>query len=180
MYFSVDIESNGPIPGEYSMTALGCCVVGQPDRSFYVELKPISDKVVPHAEQVGGLTLDYLRINGADPAEAMARFDSWVRETAGEDRQPVFVAFNATYDWLFVHWYLTRFVGHSPFSHSGLDVKAYYMGMADVSWAETGRARLPDEFKAGKHTHHALEDAREQAEMFARMLAHNATSKEAK
>jgi hypothetical protein len=121
MYFSVDIESNGPIPGEYSMTALGCCVVGQPDRSFYVELKPISDKVVPHAEQVGGLTLDYLRINGADPAEAMARFDSWVRETAGEDRQPVFVAFNATYDWLFVHWYLTKFVGHSPFSHSGLD-----------------------------------------------------------
>ena len=29
IYFSVDIEANGPIPGEFSMTSLGACVVGR-------------------------------------------------------------------------------------------------------------------------------------------------------
>ena len=38
---SVDIEASGPIPGEYSMLALGACVVGAPEQSFYVELKPL-------------------------------------------------------------------------------------------------------------------------------------------
>jgi ribonuclease T len=28
IYFSVDIEASGPIPGEYSMLSLGACLVG--------------------------------------------------------------------------------------------------------------------------------------------------------
>jgi len=45
--FSVDIESSGPIPGEYSMLSIGACVVGNTKDSFYAELKPISKSLSP-------------------------------------------------------------------------------------------------------------------------------------
>ncbi len=171
MYFSVDVESNGPLPGEYSMTALGCVVVGQPDCVFYAELQPITDRVDPEAEAVSGLTLDYLRIHGSDPAEVMHRFRHWVVQTDGGAHRPVFVALNATYDWMFVHWYLMRFVGENPFSPGGLDIKAYYMGMFGTLWQETGSRRMAARFgvEQGK-THHALDDARFQAALFQKML----------
>jgi ribonuclease T len=173
MYFSVDVEANGPIPGKYSMTALGCVVVGQPDRTFYAELRPITANVVPAAEAVSGLTLDYLLAHGEHPGEVMARFRDWVVETAGGDHRPVFVALNAAFDWMFVHWYFLTYNGENPFGIGGLDVKAYYMGKFGVSWAETSSAAMsarlgvPDE-----GAHHALEDARAQTRLFERLLAH--------
>lgn len=37
-YFSVDVETAGPVPGLYSMLSFGACVVGEPESSFYAEL----------------------------------------------------------------------------------------------------------------------------------------------
>ena len=38
----VDIESDGPIPGDYSMISIGAVVVDeQLDKTFYGQLKPI-------------------------------------------------------------------------------------------------------------------------------------------
>lgn len=48
-YISVDIEASGPIPGEYSMLSLGACVVGDTAKTFYREIKPITDKYVQRA-----------------------------------------------------------------------------------------------------------------------------------
>ena len=42
-YIMVDVESDGPIPGDYSMICFAAVVVEEPlDRSFYARLKPIS------------------------------------------------------------------------------------------------------------------------------------------
>jgi DNA polymerase III epsilon subunit-like protein len=172
MYFSVDIEANGPIPGEFSMTALGACVVGRPETAFYAELRPLHDRFDPKALAVGGLTMEHLREKGEEPVEALRRFDAWVRGTAGNERRPVFVAFNATFDWMFLHWYLVRFLGSSPFGISGLDMKAYFMGLTGGTWGSTRKAGVLRMFPAGlPHTHNALDDAREQAEIFSKMLA---------
>ena len=171
MYFSVDIEANGPIPGEYSMTALGACVVGRQETAFYAELKPLHERFDPKALAVGGLTMEHLREKGEEPAEALRRFDAWVRGAAGKDRRPVFVAFNATFDWMFLHWYLVKFLGSSPFGISGLDMKAYFMGMAGVDWDSTAKRHVRKRFPASlPHTHNALDDAREQAQIFEGML----------
>lgn len=174
LYFSVDVEANGPIPGQYSMTALGCVIVGQPDRTFYAELRPITANVVSVAEEVSGLTLDYLMAHGEHPGEVMARFRDWVIETAGAGHRPVFVALNATFDWMFVNWYFVTYAGENPFGISGLDVKAYYMGRFGVSWAETVSAAMSARLGvADGETHHALEDARAQARLFTRLLVRN-------
>ena len=44
-YIMVDVEADGPIPGDYSMVCFGAIVVEPSlDRTFYGRMKPISDK----------------------------------------------------------------------------------------------------------------------------------------
>lgn len=169
-YISVDIEASGPIPGEFSLLSIGAYVVGQTDKTFYIELKPLNQNFIPRAMQVNGLTLEKLTQSGEAPAAAMTRFESWTQSVCGETR-PVFVGFNATFDWSFTHWYFIKFLGRDPFGISGLDIKAYFMGKHKVLWQETNKKKVRALYAAQTaHTHNALDDAREQAEIFAGML----------
>jgi hypothetical protein len=54
-YFMVDIEADGPIPGDFSMVSLGAVIV-EPglSRTFYGRFKPISDDFIPDALKVSG------------------------------------------------------------------------------------------------------------------------------
>lgn len=54
-YVMVDIESDGPIPGDYSMIALGAVIVDAPlDKRFSARLRPISERWIPEALAVSG------------------------------------------------------------------------------------------------------------------------------
>jgi hypothetical protein len=181
-YFSVDIEADGPIPGPYSMISIGVAVAGRlaetftpadPEAAtFYRELRPISDDFVPEALAVSGLDRDALVRDGADPAAAMAELTEWVPGQAGNSR-PVVTAYPAPYDWLFLYWYLIRFTGGSVFGHSGvLDMKTLYAVKAGVPYGLAHKRAMPRHLLGGRrHTHHALDDAIEQAEMFAKLMA---------
>ena len=79
-YFSVDVESSGPIPGEYSMLSVGACVVGKPRESFYAELKPISENFVPAALEVSGFNLDKLRRDGAPLNKQLNHFEHGLKK----------------------------------------------------------------------------------------------------
>jgi len=49
-YFTVDVEADGPIPGDYSMVSFGAVAVEPTlQHTFYGEVKPISNKWVPEA-----------------------------------------------------------------------------------------------------------------------------------
>lgn len=182
MYFSVDVEADGPIPGPYSMLSFGAVAAGTMAESFspagaspatfYRELRPISDEFVPAALAVSGLDRDVLAREGADPAVAMREFGRWVTETAGECR-PVFVAYPASFDWMFVYWYLIRFTGSSVFGHSGcLDVKTAYAIRARVPFGRAHKRAMPRQLLSTRpHTHHALDDAAEQADLFANLMS---------
>jgi DNA polymerase III epsilon subunit-like protein len=170
VFISIDVEASGPIPGEYSLLSIGACVVGNTDQTFYAELKPLNDNSTEKAMEVAGFDLEKLKLNGEDPRAAMERFEGWVTQVA-EVGRPVFVAFNATFDWSFTHWYFIKFLGRDPFGISGLDIKAYFMGKHHTDWGGTikkkVRARYPTKMV---HTHQALDDAKEQADLFAQML----------
>lgn len=173
VFISIDIEADGPIPGDYSMISIGAVVAQRPEIFFYRELKPISEKFVSASLNITKLDRENLIKNGADPAAAMAEFEVWLRETAAPGKRPVFVAFNATFDWSFVNWYFIHFLGRNPFGISGLDIKALAMGVFQKPrWGDTTKNKLPPDVRATlPHTHNALDDAREQAEIFNKILA---------
>jgi ribonuclease T len=171
--FSVDVESSGPIPGKYSMLALGACAVDSLDESFYAELKPISFEFVPEALKVSGFDLARLDREGQPPGDAMRNFRTWVEAVAGSAK-PVFVGFNACYDWQFVNWYLETYAGGNPFGFGGVDIKSYYMGLTGKPWSASSSSQLPPDFRPDlPQTHNALDDARSQASIFAKMLQVN-------
>lgn len=168
-YFSVDVESSGPIPGKYSLLAIGACMVGSPDESFYAELKPISPDFVPEALKVAGFDLSILAREGRSPDEVMAAFRKWVEASAGSAK-PVFIGFNACYDWQFVNWYFETFTGGNPFGFGGVDIKSYFMGLTGSAWSSSTSSQLPPEFCPDvPQTHNALDDARAQASIFEKM-----------
>lgn len=183
VYFSVDVEADGPIPLVHSMLSLGACVAGTFDgrrfdrhdpsaATFYAELKPVSDEVDAAALAVSGLDREHLRQEGEDPAEAMTRFAAWVRDVADAGR-PVLVAYPAAYDWPWVSAYLSRYAaGGSPFGFSGvLDMKTMYAVKAGVRIGKAVKRRMPAQLLSNRpHTHNALDDAVEQAELFANLM----------
>lgn len=183
LYISVDIEADGPILGPYSMLSLGAAVAGVQDtdgftaadpeqHTFYCELRPISEEFVPEALAVSGLDRDLLSRDGAEPAAAMAEFTGWVREV-GAGAQPVMCGYPASYDWTFLYWYLIRFTGSSPFGHSGcMDMKTLYAAKAGLPLRAVAKGTMPRHLLSRRrHTHHALDDAVEQAELFAHLMA---------
>ncbi|WP_406302277.1 exonuclease domain-containing protein [Streptomyces sp. NBC_00885] len=183
LYISVDIEADGPIPGPYSMISFGAAVAGRQDaegyvpedpeaHTFYRELRPISEDFVPEALAVSGLDRDRLIAEGSEPAAALAEFGDWVREVS-TGAQPVMCGYPASYDWTFLYWYLIRFTGTSPFGHSGcLDLKTLYATKAHLPLRAVAKGTMPRELLSRRrHTHHALDDAIEQAELFSNLMA---------
>ncbi|WP_199546840.1 exonuclease [Streptomyces sp. N35] len=184
LYISVDIEADGPIPGPYSMLSFGAAVAGrhEPDgtylpydpqeRTFYRELSPIGEDFVPEALAVSGLDRARLVREGAEPATALAEFTAWVREAA-TGAQPVMAGYPASYDWTFLYWYLLRFTGESPFGHSGcLDLKSLYAAKANLPLRAVAKGTMPRQLlSTRRHTHHALDDAIEQADLCNNLLA---------
>jgi DNA polymerase III epsilon subunit-like protein len=168
-YVSVDIESAGPNPGQYSLLSIGACLVSDLQQGFYVELKPVNGLLTPEAYAVHGLKLEDLSARGHPPEEAMEKFDTWLAQTVHGG--PIFVGFNAPFDWMFVNDYFHRTLGRNPFGHSALDIKAYYMGKFGVSWGETSLDHIAERFVGGRIlSHNALQDARDQAEIFRMVL----------
>jgi DNA polymerase III epsilon subunit-like protein len=171
-YICVDVEAAGPNPGSYSLLSIGAATVELPRRSFYAELKPLNKAQTEEAAEVHGLSLERLAVGGESPKKALARFEGWLGEVCPEGRELVFVAFNAPFDWMFVQDYFQRYLGHNPFGHRALDIKALFMGMQGVDWAETSHQTVSRYYGLEEHLpHHAEKDALQEAEIFAAMLA---------
>ncbi len=152
----VDIESDGPIPGDYSMVCLGAIVVEPSlERTFYGRLKPISERWIPEALSVSGFTREQT-LGFDDPREVMERFSSWIG--ANSHGRPFFVSDNNGFDWQFVNWYFHHFTGKNPFGHRSMNLGSLYKGFARDTFQNFKHLRKTT------HTHHPVDDARGNAE----------------
>ena len=171
IFISVDVETAGPHPGGHALLSIGACLVHDPGQTFYVELQPDRRAAVPEALAVSNLSLSELAEHGVPPAEAMAQFAAWTLARTPPGRRPIFVAFNAVFDWMFVAEYFHRYLGRNPFGHSALDLKAFYMGLSGARWSETSLRHVAARYGCRPElTHNALADALDQAGLFREML----------
>jgi DNA polymerase III epsilon subunit-like protein len=171
VYISVDIEAAGPNPHDYSLLTIGACAVEDTAQMFYIEVQPVSSKFVPEALAISRLSMERLKKHGTPAEQAMIQFETWVQAQSSGGRMPVFVAFNAAFDWMFVNDYFHRYIGRNPFGHTALDIKSFYMGLTGVRWEETAMRFIgPRYLNDQQLTHHALRDAMDQALIFRKML----------
>jgi hypothetical protein len=182
-YFSADVETDGPIPGPYSMLSFALVYAGQYDgqnfvkpssydQIFYREIKPISQNFEPEALRINQLDREKLQREGVAPSDAMNDASAWVMSVAGETK-PVLAAYPVSFDWTWLYWYFLAFSDKgSPFGYSRcFDIKTAVAVKAGLPISKSGRSKLPDWLKAEReHTHHAVDDAIEQAEIFAKLI----------
>ncbi len=183
LFISADVETDGPIPGEYSMLSFALTLAGsfdgsrferfepRPENALYLELKPISARFQPEALAVNGLDRAELQNSGAEPAEAMRAASAWVRGRAGPAR-PVLVAYPVAFDWSFLYWYFIHFTGDSPFGFSScLDIRTLYQSRALTTFDHASQTAMPSWLRPRReHTHHAIDDAWEQGELFVNLF----------
>ena len=178
IYVSTDIEADGPIPGPYSMLSFGSAAY-RPD-------KQLVGTFTANLEQLPGAGTDpdtmawwakrpeewaASRTQLQSPEQAMRAYFAWLTGLPG---RPVFVGYPAAFDFMFVYWYLMRFVGESPFGHRGLDIRTYAMAILKTEFNRAGKHNMPKRwFDDLPHTHQALDDALEQGAIFCNILNEN-------
>lgn len=155
-YIMVDIESDGPIPGDYSMICFGAVLVRpELNQTFYGRLKPISEKWVPEALAVSGFSREEC-LTFDEPTEVMQTFADWLKET-GKDK-PMFISDNNGFDWQFINWYFHHFLGRNPFGFSSTNLGSLYKGLVNDTFKNFKHLRKT------RHTHHPVDDAKGNAE----------------
>lgn len=178
IYISTDIEADGPIPGPHSMLSFASAAYSSKKEllgTFSANLQTLAE-AAGHPK-----TMDWwstqpeawaaCRENLQAPEIAMKEYVNWLRSLPG---RPVFVGYPVSYDFMFIYWYLIRFVGESPFSHSALDIKTYAMAILKKEYRDSSKAGMPRRwFDDLPHTHLALDDAIGQGALFCNMLAEN-------
>lgn len=155
-YIMVDIEADGPIPGDYSMICFGAVVV-EPSLSqiFYGRIRPISDKWIPEALAVSGFSREET-LTFDDPQPVMTQFTDWLQEVS--KKRPYFISDNNGFDWQFINWYFHHFLGRNPFGHSSTNLGSLYKGMVKDTFQNFKHLRHT------RHTHHPVDDAKGNAE----------------
>jgi len=169
-YVAVDIEASGRIPVKHNMLSIGACVAFDRSKTFYVELKPINKNYEKESMLINKLSMTKLRKYGVAPKQAMLKFENWIKGVSGENK-PVFVAFPATFDWMYVNYYFKKFLGRNPFEARVLEMKSYFAGKMGLNIEEATRDKLFEMFPTKiKHTHNALDDAIAYAESFEKLM----------
>jgi hypothetical protein len=182
IYVSTDVETDGPIPGVYSMLSIGSAAYmpgdGAPSKN-----RPFSEftanlETLPGASQHPE-TMKWWRSqpeawaecrrDPLAPEDAMRKYLAWLKSLPGE---PVFVAYPAAFDFMFVCWYLNRFAGENPFGWHALDIKTFAMALTGRDFLDTVKRNMPRKwFDDLPYTHKALDDAVSQGALFCNMLA---------
>ncbi|HEY6562118.1 MAG TPA: hypothetical protein VI072_32850 [Polyangiaceae bacterium] len=175
LYVSTDIEADGPIPGPHSMLSFASAVftadktrIGTFTRNLETLEGAAPDPKTEAWWRTQPEAWAACRRDLVAPHQAMLEYVEWLEALPG---RPVFVGYPAAYDFLFVYWYLLRFVGRSPFSHSALDIKTFAMCLLGTGYRDTTKKTMPRRwFDATPHTHVALDDALGQGALFCNML----------
>lgn len=177
VYVSLDIEADGPVPGLNNMLSLGAAVIDRHETvldRFSVNLKLLPE-ASPHPD-----TMDWwatqpdawaaCRSDPQEPDEAMQAFDTWLASATTYGKL-VPMGYPAAYDFMWVNWYLVRFVGHCRLGFSCLDLKSFAMAHLKLDYRSAAKKRFPkDWFGETAHSHIAVEDAIEQGIMGVRMM----------
>ena len=178
IYISTDVETDGPIPGPHSMLSIGSAAYTADKRllsTFSANLETL-EGASAHPETAAWWATQpaawaACRSELEAPEAAMKRYVDWIEALEGK---PVFVAYPAGFDFLFAYWYLMRFVGRSPFSHSALDMKTFAMALLRRDYRASTKQNMPRHwFDDLPHSHVALDDAIEQGALFCNMLGEN-------
>lgn len=187
VYISVDVETDGSIPGDCNMVSLGASVCGKytswtgwqridGGATFYRELTTEFAGDPDTRRWLAGQGFEVNSPQAVHPATAMRHFKEWVERIADSfEARPVFVAYPLSFDWSFTHWYFEHYLGpkSDPFGFSNaLDIKTLFMAKSGRALLGSLKRNMPKSVRLVNtpHTHNAKDDVVGQGELFANLM----------
>jgi hypothetical protein len=153
--FIVDVESDGPAPGLYSMVSVGIVRLDAGLKTtFYGKFRPISNSFIEEALAVSGIDRA-THLTYPDPKAETQRMARWIESNNLGGGRMQFVSDNPAFDWQFVNYYLHAFEGRNPFGHSARRIGDLYAGLKQ-DWGAASKWKA---LRKTKHTHHPVDDA---------------------
>lgn len=159
--FVTDVESDGAIIGRNSLVCFGVVKLDeQLNKTFYGQLKPISEFYDPQALAVSGFSREeHLKFD--EPELVMKNFANWLEaNTVG---RPILISDNNGYDASWINYYFHVYYGKNPFGWSSRRIGDLYCGMVKDVFATWKHLRDT------KHTHNPVDDAMGNAEVLLKM-----------
>lgn len=182
IYVSTDVETDGPTPGINSLLSIGSAaylsdktLISTFNANLEVLPEAVADPVTMDWWRIQPEAWEKTRSNLEMPEIVCKRYVKWLKYLPGK---PIFLGYPASFDFLFVYWYLVRFTGESPFGHSALDIRSYAMAILKSSYNNSGKKYMPKHwFDSTSHSHVAIDDAISQGRLFCNMLQENIAKK---
>lgn len=185
LFVSIDIEADGECPGISSMLSFGVAFFsaeGSIVDTFEANLYPLPD-TTPSRETMDwwgqpaqAKAWAYLRENRRTAEEVMPAFAAVVQKWKATHKLCV-IGWPINYDWMWIHYYCHRFLGHNPLGFSARCIATYAWAL---SKNKSSRQKIPDieRWKPADlpHTHRALDDAIEQGATFMGAWMENTSS----
>jgi len=167
--FCVDVEADGPIPGDFSMLSFGAVKVNENLHTIFISGAIRTISPFHNADAIKSIGLseqDYIAkyaILGKDPASVMKQFYDWIVDN-NENGRPIFISDNNGFDWMFICWYFHHFLKYNPFGYSSRRIGDIYCGLVKDMRAKWKHLRKTE------HTHDPIMDATGNAEVILHML----------
>ena len=176
LYISIDIETDGPCPGQNSMLAIGAAAfkidLFNPVSKFYRTIKPMDDATQDSDTMLWWATQpeawEEVNTDQVEPMEAMNQFGEWLIGTGYlHNAKLVAAAWPAAFDFGFVNWYLHSYYGANPLGFACLDIRSYANGLFNTAgyYERISEGDLYKHYgidKTGFRPHVAVDDAIQQ------------------
>jgi hypothetical protein len=181
VYLSFDVETDGPVPGLFSMLSIGLCALdigGSVIWEREYNLCPLEgasqdpETMAWWMSEPQKKAWEHLLVNQQSPEAVMKALAVELKNLKRQYRI-VCIAWPVCFDWMFLHWYMHKFVGENPLGRSAKCGVTYSWAMAKTQNPNVDMTSMLEEWEDPRfkgHTHCALDDAREQGARFVNML----------
>ena len=190
-YIVIDVECDGRIPGINSMLGFGAIAIntnGETLGEFEVNILPLKNCVsdintMNWFENSAPEALKYLSKNQISADKAIRKFGNWLLSLP---TPRIMAAHPAPFDYMWIHWYFRKFLNDELVSHinlspffdekggPALDIMTYASAVLKKEYIDTTRENYGKIIHDNsKHSHLAIEDAREYSKLLIKLLTQN-------
>lgn len=152
-YIVVDVESDNQSPANGSIVCFGAVLVSDPTKTFYGQIRPITNIWEEKALAVSGFSREeHLKFD--EPYVVMKQFDDWLNEVSVGN--PIFISDNPAFDWQWINYYFWKYLNKNPFGFSARRIGDLYCGLVKNA---SKNSEWKKKYRLTSHTHNPVDDS---------------------
>lgn len=177
VYFSVDVETTGPVPSIGALLSVGIVTYREEEPHGWDSIYKVIKNRFLHCDPATlswWMTQDPQRWKeatelGENEHDIAHQLDDWICDLVPNEKERCFVANPVAFDWPWINDLFLRHLGRNPFGHRALCIRSMHYGLTTAEWGGE-RSEWGDFEVKPEIPHNALSDAMAQREELIKLL----------